>query len=329
MDAFSLVQLQEDTDKRFKSSTDIPTPLLTKGCFRDWLGVKRDPPTTISPTWQQYSEITPFMEAHTTGINEFQTMLPVNITVNVNGNYRPTNGIVISRNSTFPTPLRNRGYGWMLRLVESTLLGSAAGTDESGRALIMYQMQMPSKDDKLRIRSETLEIAYTGKYDLPATPQAKPITIITTLTWVSNLQKLKTGVKERYRDLPYLRITLTMEPTRRLNDESRIWHQAYQKLLHYQLMGPVRQEFGMDLNPVPYFSGLMPRAGCTIDDEGQLGHEAITTNLRLFTFCLCDSVDDEPMERQHSDSRSPGFNTGKRQQHQHLTQMLWPECPLH
>jgi len=28
----------------------------------------------------------------------------------------------------------------------------------------------------------------------------------------------------------------------------------------------------------------MPRAGCTIDDEGQFGHEANTTNLRLFNF---------------------------------------------
>jgi len=284
MDAFSLIQLQEDTDKRFKSSTDMPTPLLTKGCFRDWLGAQRDPPTTISPTWKQYSEITPFMTAHTTGINEFQTLLPVNITVNVNGHYSPPNGLVISRNSAISISLQNRGTGWMLRFVESTLLGAAAGTDESGRALIMHQMQMPSQKEKIRPLSETLEIVYTGKYDLPAHSQAKPINIITTLTWVINPKKSKTGVKERYRDHPYLRITLTMEPTRRVPSEARIWHQAYQKLLHYQLMCPVRQEFGMDLNPVPYFTGLMPRARCTIDDEGQLGHEAITTNRRLFTF---------------------------------------------
>jgi len=236
MDAFSRIQLREDTGKWFKPPSDIPTSSLTKGCLRDWLGAQRNPHTTISPAWKQYKATTPFMEAHTTGINEFQTLLPVNIHVKVNEPYSPPNGLVISRNTEITRYLQNRGTGWMLRFVENTLLGAAAGTDESGRALLMYHMQMPPHHKNIRPLSETLEIVYTGKYS-PIPSKDKHLDIIITMTWVINPKG--SGVKERYRDHPYLRITLAIEPPGRVPSESRIWYQAYHKLLQYQLMCPV------------------------------------------------------------------------------------------
>jgi len=68
--------------------------------------------------------------------------------------------------------------------------------------------------------------------------------------------------------------------------ESTIWREAHHKLMKYQLMCPVRQEFGMDRNPVPYFSGLMRRPEATLDNENQFGTVTENTNLQLHSFLL-------------------------------------------
>jgi len=66
--------------------------------------------------------------------------------------------------------------------------------------------------------------------------------------------------------------------------ESMVWHRAYHKLMQYQLMCPVQEEFGMDRNPVPYFAGIMPRHEATLDDKNQFGAVTKETRLRLQSF---------------------------------------------
>jgi len=96
----------------------------------------------------------------------------------------------------------------MLMLLESTLLGAAAGTSETGCRLVTYQMQMPTKDketdnSKIRELSETLEIVYEGMYDLfNFLKEPVPIDITITLTWVIN--RHSSGVYQRYKNQPYL-----------------------------------------------------------------------------------------------------------------------------
>jgi len=57
------------------------------------------------------------------------------------------------------------------------------------------------------------------------------------------------------------------------------WRAAHHKLLQYQLRCPVRQEFGMDRNPVPYFSNFMRRAEALVKAQ-QVG-TVPATNLQL------------------------------------------------
>jgi len=101
-----------------------------------------------------------------------------------------------------------------MKMVESTLLGPAAGTDKIGRRLVAYQMQMPmtskgptTEVDNSRLTeiSETLEIVYEGMYILlgfQKTPT--PIDITITMTWIMNNRN--SGVFDRYKRHPYLRV---------------------------------------------------------------------------------------------------------------------------
>jgi len=187
MDAFSRLQLEANTGKIFNGPKDIPTMLLTKGYQRDWLGDALKSTPTIFQPWQHHNEDTHFMTAYETGANEFQTLLPVNILKKGRNRYSPPNGMVVTRVVHTPGPL-NQGTKYMLSLLEGTLLGTAAGTRTTGRALIMCQMQMPKKhreanNSKIRALSDTLEIIYEGTYKLPPKETEMPVNIIITLTW--------------------------------------------------------------------------------------------------------------------------------------------------
>jgi len=100
----------------------------------------------------------------------------------------------------------------MLMLLESTLLGAMAGTRKTGRRPVTYQIQMPMKNkeadnSKIRELSDALEIVYKGAYDVLG--KKVPIDIIITLTWVVNRQSA--GVFQRYKNHPYLRITISFD----------------------------------------------------------------------------------------------------------------------
>jgi len=162
MDAFSRLQLEEDTGKIFYAPADVPTPLLTKECQRNWLGAAIQPTPNVSPTWRRYDKAIPFMTAHATGTQEFQTLLPANIVKKGRNRCSPPNGMVVTNDVNTTGP--NHSLGCMISLLVSTLLGTAAGTSTTGRTLIMYQMQIPKKQDevnnsKIRALSDTLEIA--------------------------------------------------------------------------------------------------------------------------------------------------------------------------
>jgi len=287
MDAFSRLQMEEDTGKQFNNITDIPTPSLTKGARRTWLGIARDTPT-ISPAWLHCGEHTSFMEAHTIGVNEFQTLLPVHLHKTGRHIYSPANGTIITRVIHTPV-LLNHSMKYMLSLVESTLLGSAAGTTNTGRALVMYQMQLPTIKSKIIPLSDTLEIKYEGMYDLPTPEGTMPVDITITMTWVYNAAKSR--VLQRYQDHPYLRITIVYDIKAQTMTglvqapEYMIWHNANRKLLQFQLMGPVRQAYGMDRNPVPYLSSFLQRAEANLGD-GPNGTEEEEISRRIHSFVL-------------------------------------------
>ena len=62
------------------------------------------------------------------------------------------------------------------------------------------------------------------------------------------------------------------------------WRAAYHKLLHYQLKCPACHEFGMDRNPVQYFSILMRHAKVLV--EAQRTGTAPITDLQCLSFLL-------------------------------------------
>jgi len=103
-----------------------------------------------------------------------------------------------------------------MKLVESTLLGPAAGTAETGRRLVAYQMQIPmtgpnKEIDNSRITevSDTLEIVYEGMYNLiELQKEPAPIDITITLTWVINQRG--SGVYLRYKHQPMASMTGTL-----------------------------------------------------------------------------------------------------------------------
>jgi len=154
------------------------------------------------------------MKAQEAGTNKFQTLFPINIRENGRNQFTPPNGKVVTT--------RIHGPAWtepMMKIVESTLLRPAAGTDEVGFRLVAYQMQMPMKgkgrnkevdNSMITEVSETLEIVYEGMYTLLGfQKEPAPIDITITLTWVMN--KRSSGVFERYRRQPYLRVTISFD----------------------------------------------------------------------------------------------------------------------
>jgi len=64
MDVFSHLQFEADTGRIFNGPKDIPTPLLTKECIRDWLGAPLNPTPIISHPWRDYDDDAPFTTAH-------------------------------------------------------------------------------------------------------------------------------------------------------------------------------------------------------------------------------------------------------------------------
>jgi len=201
------------------------------------------------------------------GTNEFQTLFPINIRKTGRNPLSPPNGKVVTT--------RVQGPAWtepMMKLVESTLLGPAAGTDEVGRRLVAYQMQMPMKgkgrnqevdNSMITEVSETLEIVYEGMYNLiELQKEPAPIDITITLTWVRN--KPSSGVYKCYRRQPSLRVTISFDSKGKFGiipiPESTFWRKAYHKLLRYQLGCPARLEFGMDRNQAQYLTTFMRRA---------------------------------------------------------------------
>jgi len=192
--------------------------------------------------------------------------------------------MVVTNDVHAPGP--NRGAGWMIRLLESTLLRAATGTRTTGHTLIMYQMQIPKKQDKVDISkikalSDTLEIACEGTYKLPPKGKMTPIDIIIALTWVIN--KPRSGAFEQYQQHPHLRITISFDLHDNTTPAPKLmaWHRAGHKLMQCQLMCPVRAEFGMDRNPVPYFADLMPRYEAILDNKNQFGTVPEETRLQL------------------------------------------------
>jgi len=67
------------------------------------------------------------MEAQEAGTNEFQTLFPINIRVTGQNPFTPPNGAVVTTRIHGPN-----GTEPLMKMVESTLLGPAAGTDEIG-----------------------------------------------------------------------------------------------------------------------------------------------------------------------------------------------------
>jgi len=140
MDAFSRIQFREDNWRIFNGPDHTPTIQLTKGTEHDWLGRPVNPPTQqVSHAWWNFDDDTDFMIAHEAGTNEFQTLFPLNIRKKGRNPLSPPNGKVVTTGVQSPT-----GTEPMMKLLESTLLGPAAGTDETGRRLVAYQMQIPT-----------------------------------------------------------------------------------------------------------------------------------------------------------------------------------------
>jgi len=268
MDAFSRIQFREDNGRLFNGPNHTPTNLLTKGTVHDWLGRPVHPPIQqVSHAWWNFDNETHFTTVHETGINEFQTLLPIKIRKTGRHPFSPPNGTVITTNVEGSI---TTGTEPMMKLLESTLLGPAAGTDEIRRRLVAYQMQMPTKgpnkeinNSKITEVSDALEIVYKGMYNLlELQKEPAPIDITTTLTWVIN--KRSSGVYTRYKRQPYLRITISFDSKGKFGaiqvPESIFWGEAYHKLLRYQLGCPARLEFGMDRDPAQCITTFMRRA---------------------------------------------------------------------
>jgi len=224
MDAFSRIQFREDNGRRFNGPNDIPTILLTKGSIRNWLGKQINPPSPqVSYTWWNFDDETQFMTVHETGTNEFQPLLPTNIRKKGRYPFSPHNGTVIT---TSANGSATTGTEPMMKILESTLLGPVAGTNETGRRLVAYQMQMPTKgpnketdNSKIMELSDTLEIVYEGMYHLLSLQkEPAPIDITITMTWVTN--KRGSGVYQRYKHQPYLRITISFDSNEKIRSHS-------------------------------------------------------------------------------------------------------------
>ena len=224
MDALSRMQFREDNWRIFNAPNHTPTIQLTKGTNRDWLGNPINAPTQqISHPWWNFDDNTDFMIAQEAGTNEFQTLFPLHFRKKGRNSFTPPNGKVVTTGI--------QGPAWtepMMKLVESTLLGPAAGTNETGRRLVACQMQIPTKGpnkeidtSKIKEVSETLEIAHEGMCTLQDYQKGPaPIDITITQTWVIN--KRNSGVFKRYKRQPYLRITISCASKKiRINSNPR------------------------------------------------------------------------------------------------------------
>jgi len=236
MDTFSLIQFRDDSGRIFNHNNHTPKIFLTKGTQRDWLGRPVHPPIQqVSHNWWNFDNDTNFMIAQEAGTNEFQMLFPIHIRKTGRKPFSPQNGLVVTTKVGSVTT----GTEPMMKLIESTLLGPVAGTDEVGRRLVAYQMQMPMKgkgrnkvvdNSMITEVSETLEIVYEGMYTrLDYQKEPAPIDITITQTWVIN--KRNSGVYERYRRQPYLRVTISFDSHGKFGvipiPEAKFWPEAY------------------------------------------------------------------------------------------------------
>ena len=109
---------------------------------------------------------------------------------------------------------------------------------------------------------ETTTKGVKGYLDNVFSDQGLRTDITITLTWVIN--KRNSGVFDRYKRHPYLRITISFDSKGKFGlipvPEAKLWREAYFKLLRYQLGCPARREFGMDRDPALYLQTFMRRA---------------------------------------------------------------------
>ena len=113
-----------------------------------------------------------------------------------------------------------------------------------------------------------------------------PIDIIIALTWVIN--KRNSGVFERYKRQPYLRVTNSFDEKGTFGIignfgifEDRLWREAYFKLLRYQLGCPARREFGMDRDPALYLQTFMRRAEILVQPTPMTEFQSLSFLLEL------------------------------------------------
>jgi len=122
------MQFRDDHHRIFNGADHTPTIQLTKGTEYDWLGRPIHPPIQqVSHAWWNFDDDTDFMIAQEAGTNEFQMLFPLNIRKKGQNPFTPPNGKVVTT--------KIQGPVWtepLMKLVESTLLGPAAGTDETG-----------------------------------------------------------------------------------------------------------------------------------------------------------------------------------------------------
>jgi len=109
---------------------------------------------------------------------------------------------------------------------------------------------VPDNGDKISLLSDALKTVYKGAFDF--LQGMTPIDTIITMTWVFN--KKGSGVVTRFQLHPYLRIdaSLDLQGNTLEVPEVVIWRFTSYKLMHFQLMCPVRHVFGMDCNPCDY-----------------------------------------------------------------------------
>jgi len=99
------------------------------------------------------------------------------------------------------------------------------------------------------------------------------------------INKHSSGLYERYKPQPYLRITISFDSKGKFGaiqiPESIFWREAYHKLLRYQLGCPARLEFGMDRDPAQCITTFMRRAEVIVQTS-----TALMTELQRQSFLL-------------------------------------------
>ena len=134
--------------------TDVPVLVITKGARTDLMGELMETPT-MDPKFRTFTARTPFAVVHTWMLTECPIAMPMHIVkdgvpnnLRTQTRWQPRIGMILSsdlRNSEHCT--RNQQAGYTMSLVELQTLGVAAGTDDSGRRLVGYQMQRHKEPD--------------------------------------------------------------------------------------------------------------------------------------------------------------------------------------